>query len=142
MSLTQPIETNVVCPYCGFQKSVKFTETYPSGIEVQCGNSECIRKWHQGCYRVAVLKIGQQNKRGLGKDCPTIYNIRCKDNSGGEHLIEIRSRIKGIMMKKGDIIVLSYSKKSRGLFHKEWTKEWESNPNILLNNTLHTYWKI
>ena len=86
--------------------------------------------------------IEKQDKRGLGKNRPTVYTIRLKTDSGGEQLIDFSSMQKGIMIKMGDLISLSYRKKSRGIFHKEWTGEWEDKPRIFKNLTVKTYWKI
>jgi hypothetical protein len=140
--MTQPVEAYLVCPYCGKQEKSKLTLIYPSLIKIQCKNPSCTQNWHQGVFGASMLKVGQQTKRGLGKNKPTIYTIRFKDNSGGEHLIEIKTRVKGIMMKKGDIIILTHGKKSKGIFNKEWTGEWKQQPERLINETLNTHWKI
>lgn len=45
-------------------------------------------------------------------------------------------------MKKGDLISLSIKKKYKGIFHKEWTGEWEEKLSIFLNVTIHHYWRV
>ena len=93
-------------------------------------------------YRASIFVIEKQDKRGLGKNHPTIYTIRLKTNSGGEQLINLSSMQKDIMIKRGDLISISFRKKSRGIFYRDWAGGWEDQPRILQNLTVKTYWKI
>ena len=86
--------------------------------------------------------VDKQEKRGFGKDRPTLYTIRCKTDSGGEDLISFQSMDKGIMMKKGDAVAFGFRKRSKGIFRKEWTGEWENKPTIFQNLKLNHYWHV
>lgn len=144
----EAVSVKIVCPYCESNKAVTFTGTYMQTKEVQCDNPKCVAEWHQGVYRTSILTIEKHDERGLGKNHPTIYNIRCETNSGTEQLVSFKSYEKNIMIKRGDIIILNCGKISKkaktGWFSSrdEWTGQWETEPSIFQNMTVHTYWKV
>jgi hypothetical protein len=57
-------------------------------------------------------------------------------------LIDFNSLDKDLIMSNGDYVTLSYKKKSKGFFNKQWTGEWENAPKIFQNITLKQYWEI
>ena len=141
MSFNETINLPLVCPYCQIQQIKYLNRILPSTEEVSCENLDCSKKWHEGVYKTTALQIEHRDKRGLGRNRPTIYNIHYR-TSYGEQLISFNSLEKNLIMKKGDFIALSYKKKSKGFFSKQWTGEWENAPKIFQNITLKQYWEI
>ena len=141
MSFNETISLRLVCPYCQIQQIENINRMLPSTEEVSCKNMDCSMDWHEGVYKTTALQIKQKDKRELGRNRPTNYYIRYRTRYG-EQLINFNSLKKDLMMKKGDHIALSYRKKPKGLFNKQWTGEWENAPKIFQNITLKQYWEI
>ncbi|MFC1488142.1 hypothetical protein ACFLRN_10710, partial [Thermoproteota archaeon] len=136
------INVTTICPYCDTQKQVQLNEMFPIFEEINCDNQECSKQWHQGKYRTSILVVEGQDRHGLGKDHPTIYTIRFKTTTGEETLMDIQTLEKHLTLKRGDLIALVFKKKSKGIFNKKWTGEWNMNPCIFINVTVHRCWKI
>ena len=141
MSFNETINLPLVCPYCKIQQIENLNRILPSTEEVSCENLDCSKNWHEGVYKTTVLQIEQGDKRGLGRNRPTIYYIRYR-TSYGEELMSFNSLEKNLIMKKRDFIALSFKKKSKGFGNKQWIGEWENAPKIFQNITLKQYWEI
>ena len=141
MSFNETINLPLVCPYCHIQQIENLNRILPSTGEVSCENLDCSKNWHGGVYKTTALQIEQGDKRGVGRNRPTIYSIRYR-TSYGEELMSFTSLEKNLLMKRGDVITLSYKKKSKGVGNKHWTGEWENAPKIFQNVTLKQYWEV
>lgn len=137
-----PNTLGIICPYCEERQEVEISKEMPS--EAQCttksiNRPSCSQEWHEGVFRVNVLEIGQHRQRGLGRGQPTIYYIRPLNR---EQLINFGSLNKSLMMKNGDLIVLTYRRTSKGWFTKKWTGEWETTPHLFQNISINHHWKL
>lgn len=141
MSVNETINLPLVCPYCHIQQVENVNRILPSIEEVSCENLDCSKNWHEGVYQTTVLQIEQGDKRGVGRNRPTIYTIQYR-TSYGEEVMSFPSFEKNLIMKKKDFIALIYKKKSKGFGNKRWTGEWENAPKIFQNITLKQYWDI
>ena len=128
----------LMCPYCQSQQVLEIN-SYPHQTEVFCSNLVCKENWHRGSYRASILNVEQRDKRGLGKDRPTVYYIRTTSD-GEEHLVSFSSLEKNLIFKQGDIIVLETEKESKGMFRKKWTGNWKEQPTIFINSTVNHFW--
>ena len=70
-----------------------------------------------------------------------MWNIRYKTN-GDEGAIGFHTYRRGILLKRKDILLLSFKKRSKGFFRKKWTGEWNREPSKLLNISINTVWNV
>jgi hypothetical protein len=137
MSMIVP--KNAACPYCG---NVLYEAKIPFGLtEQECGNARCREGWHEGEFRVLCFTVVSREKRGLGRKKGVMLNIRYKTNRD-EGAIIFHTYRRGILLKRKDILLLSFQKRSKGFFRKKWTGEWNREPSKLLNISINTVWNV
>ena len=129
-------EYQVGCPYC---KKIFWAKLSSKWSEVKC-ILNCDKKWHEGAFRVLLATVVRKDRRGLGRNLGAMWSIRLL-SSQGEELTEFRS-MSQLILKQKDVLTISYGKKSKGIFKKEWTGEWDSRPKVLVNNTIKHGWAI
>jgi hypothetical protein len=130
---------NAACPYCG---NVLNEVQMPFGLtEGECGNARCQKGWHGGVFSVLCFTVVSRDKRGLGKNAGVMWTIRYKTN-GDEGAIGFRTRDRSILLKRKDVLLLSFKKKSKGIFSKKWTGNWDKKPSKLVNMNLASMWNV
>lgn len=133
-------EITLGCPYCGNLYTVQPEQGQK---QASCPNEKCNKNWHEGKFQFQAFKVVSRQKRGMGRNNPTLWNIRIKKlDSNEEDLLTFKTFNKDIQLKRGDIITLSFKKESKGLFKKTWTGAWKGKPDILGNSNLTAGWKI
>jgi hypothetical protein len=137
MSMIVP--KNAVCPYCG---NALYEVQIPFGLtEQECGTARCREGWHEGEFRVLCFTVVSRDKRGLGKNRGVMWNIRYKTN-GDEGAIGFQTSRRDILLKRKDILLLSFKKRSKGIFRKRWTGEWDRSPSKLFNINIDAVWNV
>lgn len=133
------VPKSAVCPYCG---NTLHEVQIPFGLtERKCGNARCQERWHEGKFRVLCFTVVSREKRGLGKKKGVMWNIRYKIN-GDERAIGFHTYRRGILLKRKDILLLSFKKRSKGFFWKKWTGEWDKRPSKLFNIKINVVWNV
>ena len=137
--MSKIVSRNAACPYCG---NVLYEIQIPFGLtEQKCGNPKCLERWHEGVFRVQCFTVVSRDKRGLGKNRGVMWNIRYKTN-GDEGAIRFQTYRRGILLKRKDILILSFKKRSKGIFRKKWTGEWDREPSKLFNINIDATWDV
>ena len=127
----------IACPYCGTMYDAELTGKLQ---EITCAQPKCNSSWHQGVFQVFPAVVTNKDRRGMGKNQPALWTIRISHQEG-ESLLTFNSYV-SIQLKKKDVISVSYEKKSKGVFRKEWTGEWNTTPKGLVNQALHAGWTL
>ena len=70
-----------------------------------------------------------------------MWNIRYKAN-GDEGAIRFQTNRRDILLKRKDILLLSFKKRSKGFFRKKWTGEWNGEPSKLFNINIDAVWNV
>ena len=138
--MSKIVPRNAVCPYCG---NALYEVQIPFGLtEQECGNARCREGWHEGKFRVLCFTVVSRDKRGLGKNKGVMWNIRYKANGDDEGAFGFKTFRRGILLKRKDVLLLSFGKRSKGFFRKKWTGEWNKNPSKLFNINIDTKWNV
>jgi len=133
----QPGTYTIGCPYCGGMCTAEGSGKLQEAV---CPNVKCNKNWHQGVFQVLPAIVRSKERRGMGKNQPALWNIRIA-HANGEDLLSFKT-FASLQLRQKDVLTLSYRKKSKGVFRKEWTGEWDPNIKLLTNHTINASWKL
>ena len=133
-------ETGLVgCPYCGKiigKEQIRNTEV----LDYFCHTCAKLGDWHEGVFRVEVLKLESKRTKPAEKNRPGRYNLHCV---GGRGTVDrIFFTFTEIEIRKGDILSLSFKKVPKKVIKKTWGGDYSDNPSLLVNSRNKRSYKI
>jgi hypothetical protein len=133
-------ETSLIgCPYCGRiigKEQIRNAEV----LDHICHNCENLGEWHEGVFRVEVLKLEGKRTKPAEKNRPGRYNLHCV--GGGGIVDRIFFTFTEIEVRKGDIISLSFKRVPKKVMNKTWGGNYSDNPSLLVNSRNKRSYKI
>lgn len=133
-------ETSLVgCPYCGKiigKEQIKNGEA----LNYLCRSCAKLGEWHEGVFRVEILKIEGKRTNPSEKNRPGRYNLHCLSEEG--IVDRIFFTFTEIEIRKGDIISLSFKRIPKKVMKKTWGGGYNENPSLLVNSRNKRSYKI
>ena len=133
-------ETGLVgCPYCGKiigKEKIRNTEV----LDYFCHTCAKLGEWHEGVFRVEVLKLESKRTKPAEKNRPGRYNLHCV---GGRGTVDrIFFTFTEIEIRKGDTFSLSFKRVPKKVIKKTWGGGYSDNPSLLVNSRNKRSYKI
>ncbi len=133
-------ETGLIgCPYCGKiigKEQMKNSEV----LNYFCRSCADLGEWHEGIFRVEMLKLEGKRTYPAEKNRPGRYNLHCLGESG--IVDRIFFTFTEIEVRKGDIISLSFKRIPKKVMKKTWGGDYSENPSLLVNSRNKRSYKI
>jgi hypothetical protein len=127
------------CPYCG--KIIVTTKNRKTEeLKYSCHKCANLGEWHEGVFRVEVLKVVRKYVKPSGKNLLGRYNLHCL--GWGGVVDRVFFTFTEMDIRKGDLISISYKRVPRKVINKTWSGGYSENPSLLVNSRTRISYKI